>query len=287
MNKWLDKYESGGGLVSKNSLNRNVTCSNCGWSWKLSDGGLDPMTCHKCGGDIKMREGGELDEYQDRGEVNFKDQLYQGNRPIVENTAAPIVLPGNLFYDKTRVVNGSSAGLNKYQLKEINQNLKNNASKEKQAEIENYKAAELFHNNNPVAKLLGTRSAPANTIKPTARELAYGAGAGINEFYEVPGIGIANDFVNPLSLVSKGIISPWMQAPLQAQQSNSYFPYLGAALSTALTVPMVRPASIAAKTILNPANIYRGIEGAGNKFFYGPRNTSGKMEQGVVTDTYR
>lgn len=68
MNKWLDRYESGG-LVSKNSLNRNVTCSNCGWSWKLSDGGLDPMTCHKCGGDIKMREGGELDEYQNRGEV--------------------------------------------------------------------------------------------------------------------------------------------------------------------------------------------------------------------------
>ena len=68
MNKWLDRYESGG-LVSKNSLNRNVTCSNCGWSWKLSDGGLDPMTCHKCGGDIKMKEGGELDEYKDRGQV--------------------------------------------------------------------------------------------------------------------------------------------------------------------------------------------------------------------------
>jgi len=70
MKKWLDRYESGG-LVSKNSLNRNVTCSNCGWSWKLSDGGLDPMTCHKCGGDIKMREGGELDEYQDKGEVRY------------------------------------------------------------------------------------------------------------------------------------------------------------------------------------------------------------------------
>jgi hypothetical protein len=58
-----------GGLVSKNSLNRKVTCSNCGWSWKLSDGGLDPMTCHKCGSDIKMREGGELDKYEIKGEV--------------------------------------------------------------------------------------------------------------------------------------------------------------------------------------------------------------------------
>jgi LysM repeat protein len=41
------------------SLDRTVTCSNCGWSWKLSDGGKDPMTCHRCGGQIKMKEGGQ------------------------------------------------------------------------------------------------------------------------------------------------------------------------------------------------------------------------------------
>jgi len=58
-----------GGLVSKNSLNRTVTCSNCGWSWKLSDGGEDPLTCHKCGGTIKMKNGGQLDIYKDKGEV--------------------------------------------------------------------------------------------------------------------------------------------------------------------------------------------------------------------------
>ena len=67
MKKWLDKYESKGEV--KNSLNRKVTCSNCGWSWKLSDGGEDPLTCHKCGGTIKMKHGGELDEYQKKGEV--------------------------------------------------------------------------------------------------------------------------------------------------------------------------------------------------------------------------
>lgn len=44
------------------SLNRKVTCSNCGWSWKLVDGGTDPMTCHKCGGTIKMQNGGWLDK---------------------------------------------------------------------------------------------------------------------------------------------------------------------------------------------------------------------------------
>jgi tRNA(Ile2) C34 agmatinyltransferase TiaS len=26
-----------------------VTCDECGWSWKLSEGGHDPYMCHKCG----------------------------------------------------------------------------------------------------------------------------------------------------------------------------------------------------------------------------------------------
>lgn len=26
-----------------------VHCDNCGWEWKLADGGNDPFTCHKCG----------------------------------------------------------------------------------------------------------------------------------------------------------------------------------------------------------------------------------------------
>ncbi len=25
-----------------------VICDNCGWSWKLSEGGDDPYICHKC-----------------------------------------------------------------------------------------------------------------------------------------------------------------------------------------------------------------------------------------------
>jgi ribosomal protein L44E len=28
---------------------KKIVCDNCGWSWKLSDGGEDPYTCHKCG----------------------------------------------------------------------------------------------------------------------------------------------------------------------------------------------------------------------------------------------
>lgn len=28
---------------------KTITCENCGWSWKLEDGGNDPYVCHKCG----------------------------------------------------------------------------------------------------------------------------------------------------------------------------------------------------------------------------------------------
>jgi len=52
---YFPRMANGGGLLS-----RTVTCSNCGWSWKAVDGGIDPMTCHKCGGTIKMKNGGDI-----------------------------------------------------------------------------------------------------------------------------------------------------------------------------------------------------------------------------------
>ena len=47
-------YRYGGGLLSK-----TVSCSNCGWSWKAVEGGIDPLNCHKCGGVVKMKNGGQ------------------------------------------------------------------------------------------------------------------------------------------------------------------------------------------------------------------------------------
>ena len=34
-------------------VKENIKCSNCGWEWKLSNGGDDPYLCHKCGNDNK------------------------------------------------------------------------------------------------------------------------------------------------------------------------------------------------------------------------------------------
>ena len=33
----------------KESNDKTITCKNCGWAWKLSEGGKDPYICHKCG----------------------------------------------------------------------------------------------------------------------------------------------------------------------------------------------------------------------------------------------
>jgi len=28
--------------------NMEIICDNCGWRWKIKDGGSDLYTCHKC-----------------------------------------------------------------------------------------------------------------------------------------------------------------------------------------------------------------------------------------------
>ena len=35
--------------IIESVVDGKVICDNCGWSWKLSEGGHDPYTCHKCG----------------------------------------------------------------------------------------------------------------------------------------------------------------------------------------------------------------------------------------------
>jgi len=35
--------------IKKTISEEKIVCGNCGWSWKLSEGGKDKYTCHKCG----------------------------------------------------------------------------------------------------------------------------------------------------------------------------------------------------------------------------------------------
>lgn len=73
-------YKQGGELAS-GLLSKSVSCSNCGWSWKAVEGGINPLTCHKCGGMVKMQKGGttlpEITVYghKNPGTKSFFDNL--------------------------------------------------------------------------------------------------------------------------------------------------------------------------------------------------------------------
>jgi cytidyltransferase-like protein len=47
---------------------QTITCENCTWHWKLSEGGDDPYICHKCGND-------NIDEYDVESDEDRKDFL--------------------------------------------------------------------------------------------------------------------------------------------------------------------------------------------------------------------
>lgn len=50
-------------LIKEKTINKKVVCNECGWTWKLSDGGEDPYTCHKCGHENKpLKKEGEIME---------------------------------------------------------------------------------------------------------------------------------------------------------------------------------------------------------------------------------
>jgi ribosomal protein S18 acetylase RimI-like enzyme/DNA-directed RNA polymerase subunit RPC12/RpoP len=42
--------------INKYQKDETVKCSNCGWKWKLKDGGKKPYLCHKCGHDNSKAE---------------------------------------------------------------------------------------------------------------------------------------------------------------------------------------------------------------------------------------
>jgi hypothetical protein len=47
INEEISRIKTMMGLNESDEI--TVECEECGWSWKLSEGGDDPYTCHKCG----------------------------------------------------------------------------------------------------------------------------------------------------------------------------------------------------------------------------------------------
>jgi len=66
-------------------VGNKIECDNCGWSWKIADGGDDLFVCHKCGNDNKpMNESGFDDKL---GKDPFG--LNQFAREIAEGVLIP------------------------------------------------------------------------------------------------------------------------------------------------------------------------------------------------------
>jgi len=66
-------------------IGNKIECDNCGWSWKIADGGDDLFVCHKCGNDNKpMNESGFDDKL---GKDPFG--LNQFAREIAEGVLIP------------------------------------------------------------------------------------------------------------------------------------------------------------------------------------------------------
>ena len=57
-----------------------VTCDNCGWSWKLSEGGHDPYICHQCNHNNEPKKIQEQDEY--RSYPHFSEKIYKGLKKL-------------------------------------------------------------------------------------------------------------------------------------------------------------------------------------------------------------
>lgn len=157
--------------------------------------------------------------------LTFLEELRSTNGPIVDK--------GNFT---------TQFGSNQNNIVKNNKTLKKVKLEEKKADLQydldNYNAYKVFHDNNPLAF---NRKKLPTSMPATTKEILNGLGAGIENFYRIPQLGELNEFVNPLHIASSGIITPWAQAPLQSEQSGSLLPYGMAGLSTALTVPFIKP----------------------------------------------
>jgi len=124
--KYLKSFEDGG------MADESVTCSNCGWSWKISEGGLNPLSCHKCGGKAKMQMGGM--------------SVPGVNGSVVSNTNAPILRNkqgykqgGNIDHsDDKDMVNGVASILRRVKDKDNRLQLANQLSSQFKREKVNY-----------------------------------------------------------------------------------------------------------------------------------------------------
>ena len=75
-----------------------VHCDNCGWEWKLEDGGNDPFTCHKCGNESSLI----------KEDINL--QTIRDEDKGIQKAAGELNLPYDTIY--TSFIKGKEVTLN-------------------------------------------------------------------------------------------------------------------------------------------------------------------------------
>ena len=70
-----------------------VTCENCGWQWKLQDGGKDVFVCHGCGHDNSPKFMNEAEDKAkgDRGPLD-NDAIETGLKNKAKESGVPLAL---------------------------------------------------------------------------------------------------------------------------------------------------------------------------------------------------
>lgn len=62
-------------IIKETVENGKVICDNCGWSWDISDGGVDSYTCHECGHDNTPKSQSNFNRLLEKFKVGFPDKL--------------------------------------------------------------------------------------------------------------------------------------------------------------------------------------------------------------------
>jgi hypothetical protein len=58
-------------LVFEKTVGDSIVCDNCGWTWKIKDGGDDLYICHKCGHDNTPKQTNNFFEPLESEEIDF------------------------------------------------------------------------------------------------------------------------------------------------------------------------------------------------------------------------
>jgi len=61
-----------------------VTCDNCGWQWRIEEGGMDPYVCHKCGHD-NSPEISEASKVLNENKLNTLNDIYYALKHLYPN----------------------------------------------------------------------------------------------------------------------------------------------------------------------------------------------------------